>query len=79
MTADIKKFYINMPMELYEYAHIKASLIPDSFMTEHELWDKVEPNGYLYMESMKGVYVLPQAGRLANDLLRERLDPRGYY
>lgn len=31
------------------------------------------------MEIQKGLYGLPQAGKLANDLLKKRLAPHGYY
>ena len=36
-------------------------------------------NGHVYIEISKGVYRLPQAGILANDLLKKRLLPHGYY
>lgn len=36
-------------------------------------------NGYVYVRIDKGMYGLPQAGILANDLLAERLAKHGYY
>ena len=36
-------------------------------------------NGWVYFEISKGMYGLKQAGKLANDLLLERLDAHGYY
>jgi hypothetical protein len=36
-------------------------------------------NGYVYVEITKGMYGLPQAGRLANDLLAKRLAKHGYF
>jgi hypothetical protein len=36
-------------------------------------------DGYIYMEIRKGMYGLPQAGILANKLLKERLARHGYF
>jgi hypothetical protein len=36
-------------------------------------------DGYVYMEIRKGMYGLPQAGVLANKLLKERLARHGYF
>ena len=36
-------------------------------------------NGFVYLEIRKAIYGLPQAGILANQLLRQRLRPAGYY
>ena len=36
-------------------------------------------NGWVYFEIGKGCYGLPEAGRLPNDQLRERLAVAGYY
>ena len=36
-------------------------------------------NWYVYMEIIRGMYGLPQAGVLANKLLKERLQKHGYH
>ena len=36
-------------------------------------------NGFVYLEIRKAIYGLPQAGILANKLLRQRLRPAGDY
>jgi hypothetical protein len=36
-------------------------------------------NGFIYLEMRRAVWGLPQAGILANKLLRKRLLPHGYY
>ena len=36
-------------------------------------------DGWLYFEINKGMDGIPEAGRLANDLLRQRLKEYGYY
>ena len=42
-------------------------------MREHE------KGGFIYLKIRKAIYGLPQAGILANKLLRKRLAPAGYY
>ena len=41
--------------------------------------DALAVNDWVYVEICKGMYGLPQAGRLANQLLKTRLAPHGYY
>jgi hypothetical protein len=74
MTGDIKNFYLGTPMMEYEYMRVPVSAVPDDIMEEYNLH-----NGYLYVEVRKGMYGLPQAGRLANDLLTKKLAPHGYH
>ena len=76
--ADVKNFYLETPMERYEYMRIPVHLIPDEFIRAYGLQDKIY-KGYLYLEIRRGMYGLPQAGILANQLLRKRLEPHGYY
>ena len=47
-------------------------------MELYDLHSKVK-NGYVYCEIVRGVYGLPQAGILADKLLRERLAVHNYY
>ena len=72
MTADAGNFYLATPMERKEYLRIAVNLIPQEFMDLYGLHDKVK-NGYVYCEMVRGMYELPQAGILANKLLKERL------
>eukprot|EP00804_Cyclotella_cryptica_P011136 CCRYP_020838-RA/>CCRYP_020838-RA protein AED:0.39 eAED:0.39 QI:0/0/0/1/1/1/3/0/399 len=67
-----------VPRRLPEYARIKLSDIPGDFVQEYSLQDFAH-NGYVYFEVSKGVYGLKQAGKLANDLLTQRLEMHGYY
>ena len=57
---------------------ISTKLVPEEFMLAYELHDKIK-NGHVYMQIEKGMYGLPQAGILANKLLRKELAPTGYY
>jgi hypothetical protein len=40
---------------------------------------KIAVGGWVYIEIRKGMFVLKQAGLLANQLLQKRLAPFGYY
>jgi hypothetical protein len=61
-----------------EYVRIKISDIPDKFFTEYNLGGR-DREGWIYFEIWKGCYGLPQAGILANDLLRSRLLTERFY
>ena len=79
MTMDISNFYLNTPLTRPEYIKLKLEDIPDEVINEYNLRDKVDSNGYVHIEATKGMYGLPQAGRLANKLLEKRLNKSGYY
>ncbi len=67
-----------MPMEDPEYVHIKITDIPEEFILEYGLAGKEDKNGWIYFEICRGCYGLPQAGILANNLLRSWLEEEGY-
>ncbi len=46
---------------------------------EYGLAGLEDKNGWIYFEICQGCYGLPQAGILANNLLRGRLEEEGYY
>ena len=78
MCADIKSFYLETPLDRYEYMKMKLDLIPQEFRNEYNL-DAKAKDGYVFMEIQKGMYGLPQAGILANKLLKKRLAKKGYF
>ena len=53
-------------------------MIDSKFIDEYKLQDHIH-NGYIYLKIIRGMYGLPQAGRLANKLLKQRLSKKGYY
>ena len=65
-------------MEWSEYVRIKLSDIPQEFIKEYDLTEAAK-NSWIYFEILRGCYGLPQSVRLANDLLRTRLEKAGYY
>ena len=68
-------FYLNTPMDRYEHMRMKLEMSPEDVIEEYSLCEKVEPNGYVYIEVRKGMYGLPQA---AQKLLAKRLAKHGY-
>ena len=57
---------------------MKISDIPEEIIKEYNLRDKVTPDGSIYIMAVRGMYGLPQAGLLANELLEKRLNQHGY-
>ncbi len=79
MSLDIKNFYLNMPMSRYEYIQIKIDDVPEDIIKQYNLCEKVDNDRYVYIEVHKGMYGLPQAGILAQELLEQRLNKHGYF
>ena len=77
-TMDISNFYLGSPMKRPEYMRMPIKLIPDEIIQEYDLLSIVT-DGWVYIKIARGMYGLPQAGKLANDLLKERLAIWGYY
>ena len=78
-NADISNFYLMTPLRRPEYAKIRLSDIPEEVINEYKLREKATPDGWVYIEVVKGMYGLPQAGSLGHDLLEERLNKEGYF
>jgi hypothetical protein len=70
--------YLETPLNRFKYMKMPLSLFPQDITDHHRLNDKVL-NGYVYIEICKGMYGLPQAGILANKLLKKCLAIHGYY
>ena len=78
LCFDIKNFYLGIPPDCPDYACIHLKDIPKEFIAEYNLTAYAR-DCWVYFHICKGVYGLPQAGKLANDLLRKRLSNKGYY
>ena len=72
MTLDIKNFYLNTPLKRYEYLRLRLDNFPEDVIAQYNLKDIVTSDGYVYIEVRKGMYGLPQAGLLAQELLKVR-------
>jgi hypothetical protein len=58
---------------------LHPNIIPEKIIVHSNLCDIVTPDGWVYIEIQKGVYGLPQAGILANQLLEKHLATKRYY
>ena len=57
MTMDIKDFYLNNPMERYEYMRIPVNMIPQCIMEQYNLAE-IAHDRYVLVEIRKGMYGL---------------------
>ncbi len=73
MTMDIKDFYLNTPMARYEYMQLRIADMAEDVIAHYKLTDIATHNGYIYCEIQKGMYGLPQARIIAQQLLEKRL------
>ena len=76
-NIDLKDFYLNTPMARYEYMLVPINMIPQDIFDEYKLKDLVS-NGKVLVEIRKGMYGLPQAGRIAYEKLLTHLAKGGY-
>ncbi len=77
-TMDIKNFYLCTPMSRYEYMRLKLSDMPEDVIKNYKLRDIATPDGHIYCKIQQGMYGLPQAGIIAQELLAKRLKEHGY-
>ncbi len=77
-TMDIKNFYLCTPMSRYKYMRLKLSDMPKDVITHYKLLNIATPDRYVYCEIRQGMYGLPQAGIIAQELLAKRLKEHGY-
>jgi len=78
MTMDISNFYLMTPLHRPEFIRLKLNDIPDEVINEFKLREKATKNGSIYIRANRGMYGLPQAGLLANELLEKCLNKHGY-
>ncbi len=77
MTMDVRNYYLGTPLPTYEYMRFRLKYIPMEIRIQYNL-DAIAVDGWVYVEIRKGMYGLPQAGILANQLLKKRLARHGY-
>ena len=78
MGLDIGGFYLETPMEGYEYMLMLLHLFPHHTIDQYKLQGNAQ-NGQVYLEVRKAIYGLPRAGALANKQLKKFPAPYGYY
>ena len=72
--GDVKDFYLNTSLKKNRYGKVRAKYIPEETIIKHNLEQYIEDDGWLHFDIGKWMYGIPEAGRLANDLLRARLE-----
>jgi hypothetical protein len=77
MGVDLKDFYLCSNLDEDKYVRNPEHMLPDEIIELYNLKAKIV-NGFVYAEVRKGMYGLPQAGRLANLQLQKFLEPHGY-
>ncbi len=71
MTICISNFYLMTPLKQPKYIRGKINDLPEEIINEYTLREKVNKTGMVYIEVTKGMYGLPQAGLLTNELLKQ--------
>jgi hypothetical protein len=77
IVIDIKNFYLNTPLGRFKYMVINLPSLPQEMIDKYNLIELAQ-DGKVYIEIQKGMYGLPQAGILANELLQRNLAKDGY-
>jgi hypothetical protein len=57
---------------------MKLAELPEEFAQIYKLHDLTDANGFVSIKIQKGMYGLPQAGILAQELLKQHLNKHGY-
>jgi len=76
LGIDLANFYLNTPMADPEYMRLQLNIIPEEIIIKYNLRDLGDKDGWVYIEIRKGMYGLPQAGIIANQLLEKRLSEK---
>ena len=77
ITIDIVDYYLGTPLPRPEYLRIPTKFIPDWVITKYS-FEQFIVAGSILFEVNKGMYGLPQAGKLAQDRLCTHVLPFGY-
>ena len=77
MALDVKNFYYNNPMDIFEYMFLPLNIIPNEIVDQYNL-QEMSHDGKVYMEIQKGMPGLKQAGIIANERLQQHLLQYGY-
>jgi hypothetical protein len=71
LGIDLANIYLNTPMPNPEYMRLQLDIIPEEIIVAYNLRELATLDGWVYIEICKGMYGLPQAGILANQLLEK--------
>ena len=82
LTADITDFYLGSPLERKEYMFIRKDQLTPDIIDKYDLGKFLHTRRNtegIVVEISKGIYGLPQAGRVAQIRLNEHLAKHGYH
>ena len=81
MKIDIKDCFLmsTLPPGKQEYMRIHSKYFDKEIRDLYQLHGKVNKDGYIYCKIQLGMYGLEQAAILAYNLIKERLEPAGYF
>ena len=65
-------------MPRYEYMRLKLSNLPEDVIRHYKLAKISTTDGHIYTEIHRGMYGIPAAGILAQQMLEKRLNMEGY-
>ena len=74
MGMEIKEFYLQTFMDDADYIWVTLEYLPNKIIEAYDLHDKIH-NGRVLVKIKRGMYGLPQAGKLAYDQLVDNLAP----
>ncbi|KAL7482841.1 LOW QUALITY PROTEIN: hypothetical protein ACHAW6_008505 [Cyclotella cf. meneghiniana] len=78
-TLDTKNFYLCTPSKCYKYVQMHLSDFPEDVIELYKLIELANKDGMVFVEIRRGMYGLPQAGLLAQELLKKQLNKHGYF
>jgi hypothetical protein len=79
LGIDLANFYLITPMPNPKYMRLRLDIIPEEIIVAYNLRESATHDGGVYIEIRKGMYGLPQARILANQLFEKQLAAKGYY
>ena len=79
LIANVKNFYLNNDLPEPEYMKLHIHIIPKEIIDEYALHKILDENGWVYLDIVKGMYGLKQAGIISNMELTKHLDRFGYH
>jgi hypothetical protein len=71
LGIDLANFYLNTPMPNPKYMCLQLDIIPKEIIVAYNLRELVTPHSWVYIEICEGMYGLPRASILANQLLEK--------
>ena len=77
LTTDIKYYFLNNPMENFEFMKIPLQLFPQDVIKQYNIMSIVEADGFVYVDGRKGMYGLKQAACIVFDSLVTLMKPHG--